>query len=256
MRCVLLVLIVMVAQPLHGQVPRFGGTFIGAIIADEGIVMAADSRSTFVDEAGTPLGYVDRMPKVFAHQGAAFAVSGLISLDGELFSSFIRQNSFLLARPIEEILTSVSLWLPFKNSSNVLLISAGLSATGVPTICVRSPYDAQTCQKSGFITNRESENLRQWLEAQHRTPKVAEAAAALKRAIREASLTDPTIGGPLSVLLLPRSGSPVWLENPVDPSGWTRVCDIVTDYRRGRVTISHIRSREQLERHLSTVCPR
>jgi hypothetical protein len=151
----------------------------------------------------------------------------------------------------------VSLWLPFKNSSNVLLISAGFTASGVPTICMRSPYDAQTCQKSGFITNRSSENLLQWLEAQHRgAPKMADAAAALKRAIREAAAKDGTIGGPLAVLLLPKSGRPIWLENPVYANGWTRVCDIVTDYRHGRVNIAHIRSKDQLDRHLAAVCPR
>ena len=252
---VILALTPALARPLAAQVPRFGGTFIGAIVADEGIVMVADSRSTFVDEAGVPIGYIDRMPKVFAHEGAAFAVSGLISVDGDLFSSFIKQNDFLLSRPIEEILTSVSLWLPFKNSSNVLLISAGYSASAEPTICVRSPYDSQTCQKSGFITNRSSENLRRWLESQHRAPSVAEAAAALKRAIREAAVTDGTIGGPLSVLLVPRSGQPRWLENPVYANDWTRVCDVVADYRRGRVHIAHIRSKQQLDRHLSAVCP-
>jgi hypothetical protein len=79
---------------------------------------------------------------------------------------------------------------------------------------------------------------------------------ALKSAIQEAAAADTSIGGPLTVLLLPKSGDPRWMENPAYSAGWTRVCDIVTDYRHGRVAISFTRTREQLDKHLAAVCPK
>ena len=48
---------------------RFGGTFIGVIVTKEGIVVGSDSRSTFVTSAGKPVGYVDRMPKIYVNHG-------------------------------------------------------------------------------------------------------------------------------------------------------------------------------------------
>jgi len=92
---------------------RFGGTFIGAIVAEDGIVMGSDSRSTFVDSADKPVGYVDRMPKIYVKGGAALAVAGLTSVEDELLSSFIRRNDYLLDSSVEDILSDVALKLPF-----------------------------------------------------------------------------------------------------------------------------------------------
>jgi hypothetical protein len=255
-RLVFLALVLTLALLSVGAPHRFGGTFIGAMIAQEGIVMASDSRSTFIDDSGKAIGYVDRMPKVFAEHGSAFAVSGLISVDGDLFSSFIRENAFLLERPADEILMGLSLWLPFKNSTSVLLISAGF-VDGSPTICARAPHDPQTCQKSGYITNKPSSALRNWLTGRNgKAPKADEAAAVLKLAIREAADLDSMIGGPTTVLLLKNSGDPQWLENKPSDNGWTRVCDIVTDYRLGRAQVFFTTSKYELDRHLIGVCPR
>src|SRR5215510_7543351 len=91
---------------------QFGGTFIGAIVAEDGIVMGSDSRSTFVDSGGKPVGYVDRMPKIYVKASAAIAVAGLTSVDDELLSSFIRRNDYLLDRSVDDILYDVALKLP------------------------------------------------------------------------------------------------------------------------------------------------
>src|SRR4026207_1198877 len=71
---------------------RFGGTFIGVIVAEDGIVVGSDSRSTFIDAGGQPVGYVDHMTKIYVSDGAAVAVAGLTSVEDELFSSFMRRN--------------------------------------------------------------------------------------------------------------------------------------------------------------------
>jgi hypothetical protein len=70
--------------------------FYRVIVADDGIVMGSDSRSTFVDSGGKPVGYVDKMPKIYVKSGAAIAVAGLTSVEDELLSSFIRRNDYLL----------------------------------------------------------------------------------------------------------------------------------------------------------------
>ena len=44
---------------------RYGGTFIGAVICEDGIVIASDSRTTFMDGAGRTFGYLDGMPKIY-----------------------------------------------------------------------------------------------------------------------------------------------------------------------------------------------
>src|SRR5262245_64724851 len=80
------------------QERRVGGTFIGAIVAADGIVIGSDSRSTFIEEDGRPVGYVDGMQKIFAGSGSAVAVYGLTSVDGETFGTFVQRNAFLLNR--------------------------------------------------------------------------------------------------------------------------------------------------------------
>src|SRR5688572_6610065 len=79
---------------------QFGGTFIGAVVAQDGVVIGADSRSTFVDGDGKRFGYVDRMQKVYVDHGAAVAVAGLTSVEDELFTSFMQRNDYLLAQPV------------------------------------------------------------------------------------------------------------------------------------------------------------
>src|SRR5262245_49133733 len=147
------------------QERRVGGTFIGAIVAADGIVVGSDSRSTFIEEDGHPVGYVDGTQKIFAASGTAVAVSGLTSVDGEMFNAFVDRNSFLLARPADEILFGFSVWLPFKNSTGVMLLSAGFR-DGKPVICGRTASLPQACQATGLITNKRSLLLEAWINAQ------------------------------------------------------------------------------------------
>jgi hypothetical protein len=234
---------------------KFGGTFIGAIIAEDGIVMGSDSRSTFVDSGGQPMGYVDRMPKIYVKDAAAIAVAGLTSVEDELLSAFIRRNNDLLNSSVNEILFDVGLKLPIRNTNNVLMLSAGL-VNGEPVICAKVPVEPQSCRKSGYFANKNSPGLRRWYEMPHRYPvTTVDASVALERAIREASDLDTTIGGPITLLEISSSGSH-WLQNPPNDNGWTRVCDIVEAYRKGRVPIFFTDSKESLDRYLASVCPR
>src|SRR5262245_18772063 len=117
---------------------RYGGTFIGAVICSDGIVVASDSRITFVEPDGKPFGYVDGMPKMYIGSGAVVAVSGLTSLKGELFSSFVQRNQYLLDRPVNEVLFGLLVWLPFQNSNSVGMLSTGF-VNGDPLLCAKSP---------------------------------------------------------------------------------------------------------------------
>jgi|GEM_PF-1392517 len=251
--CAVFVMMIASVPACRPQNLRFGGTFIGAVVVEDGVVIASDSRSTFTDAAGEAVGYIDGMGKVFVGRGGAFAVSGLTSVNGELFGSFIERNDFLLARPADEMLLGLSLWLPIQNSTNVLLISAGFLRDET-RICAKGPIRPQTCQASGYIANRESASLRRWHEAQTRPPGAEEAAAALRQAIMESGSADPTVGGPVAILHLRRSGPPQWLENLPQPSGWKTVCDIVRDYRLGRAFIHASKSKAELDHHLSRAC--
>ena len=156
-RLLLLLLLTCFAPSQTPEKPRkwFGGTFIGAVVVEDGVVVGSDTRSTFIDDSGKQFGYIDGIPKVFVQNGSALAISGLSSVSGELFSSFVNRNEYLLERPVNEILFGVMLGLPFRNSSKVLLISAGFE-NGHPMICAKNPNDPQVCRSSGFITNRES----------------------------------------------------------------------------------------------------
>ena len=225
-------------------------------MADDGVVMGGDSRATFVDPGGKRLGYVDRMQKIYVDHGAAVAVSGLTSVEDELFTSFMRRNDYLLAQPVNEILFDVALKLPFRNTTNVLLISAGY-VNGEATICAKAPIDPQACRKSGYITNKTSTGLRRWIEARNgRMPSSSEAAAALEQAIQESADLDPTVGGPITLLLVPKSGPPRWLKNPPSDNGWTRVCDVVASYRSGRANIFFTNTKDQLDNYLNATCPK
>ena len=240
-------------SPHFGQ---FGGTFIGAIIAEDGVVIGSDSRSTFIDASGKRLGYVDHMQKVYVDHGAAVAVAGLTSVEDELFTSFMRKNDDLLTRPVDELLFGLALKLPFKNTTSVLLISAGY-LNGEATICAKAPAEPQTCRKSGYIASKSSTSLRRWLDARSgRMPSSSEAAAALDQAIQESADLDSTVGGPVTLLLVPKSGAPRWLKNPPGDNGWTRVCDVVASYREGRTAIFFTNSKDELDRYLNSACPK
>jgi len=249
-----LTLVFAAIQALSGEHARFGGTFIGAIVCADGIVVGADSRSTFIDSTGKHIGYVDGISKIFADQGTAFAVSGLTSVADELFPAFVRRNDFLLARPSNEILFGVSLWLPLNNATQVLLLSAGY-VDGQPTICARDPVNPQVCRNNGMITNKQSASLSRWQSSLKSPPSFQEAAKALKQGILETAAEDETVGGPVSILHVRRNAVPEWLENGNQDLNWIRVCDIVQDYRANKVPIGFIHSKDELDRFLSATCP-
>jgi hypothetical protein len=234
---------------------RHGGTFIGAVIAEDGIVVGSDSRTTFLDGSGQAFAYVDGMPKIYVKDGPAVAMSGLTSLEGELFSSFVKRNDYLLARPVNEILFGFLVWLPFANSNGVGLLSAGF-VDGKPMICAKAPILPQSCTSSGYFASKNSPLLRENLTKLGRLPRTGEAAAALKAAIEEYSRTDPTVGGPVSLLKLTRGAPAQWLENPATDNGWTRICQVVEEHRRGRIRIKPLGTQEDLDRHLDAACPR
>jgi len=252
---VVLILVFALVPAVSSQGPRVGGTFIGAVIAEDGIVVGADSRSTFIDAAGRHIGYVDGMQKVYVSNTTAVAVSGLTSVEGELFSSFVERNSFLLARSVDEVLFGFSAWLPFKNSTGVLLLSAGFIENQA-TMCVRSVVQPQACRKFGFITNKLSMSLQNWISSQHVPPKSAAAAAALKQAILESASADAGVGGPVSLVQLRPGAPPLWLENAPRQEGWSTICDLVRGYRGGRVRIVATASQQELDRYLNSSCPK
>jgi hypothetical protein len=195
------------------------------------------------------------MPKIFVNHGAALAVAGLTSVEDELFGSFIRRNDHLLQSSADEILYDVALKLPLRNTTNVVMISAGF-VDGQPLICAKVPVEPQTCRKAGYFANKESPGLRRWFQSQNgRVITVKEAAPALERAIREAADLDSTVGGPISVLNLAADGNDSWIQNLPNDNGWTRVCDIVTAYRNGRTPIFFTNTKEELDRYLAGVCP-
>jgi hypothetical protein len=233
---------------------RYGGTFIGAVICADGIVMASDSRTTFLDANENRFAYVDGMPKIYVDRGAAIAVSGITNLEGELFSSFVRLNHDLLTRPVNEILFGFLVWLPFSNSNNVALISAGYF-NGTPMICAKSPVLPQECGTTGYIASKESNALRGLIKL-GRLPTTAEAAAALRAAIQERGRSDVTVGGPITLLKLTNGALPAWLENRPNDNGWSKICDLVDAHRRGAAHIIPMTSTGELERRLNAICPR
>jgi len=233
--------------------PRVGGTFIGAIIAEDGIVVGSDSRSTFLDTNRRHMGYVDGMQKIYVSKGAAVAISGLTSVEGELFPTFVARNSFLLDRSADEVLFGFSSWLPFENSTGVLLLSAGF-IKGKATVCVRSVVQPQACRTNGVMANKPSPFLQTWISQQKAPPKGAAAAAALKSAILESAATDATVGGPITLVQLRLDSAPVWIENPPRDAGWKTICDLVRAYRAGLVRISPTTSKPDLDRFLGSTC--
>lgn len=231
---------------------QYGGTFIGAAICEDGIVVASDSRTTFMDGSGRAFGFLDGMPKIYVDRGSAVAVSGLSSLAGELFSSFVNRNHYLLARPVNEILFGFLLWMPYTNGNSIGMISAGF-LDGKPMICAKSPILPQTCSSTGFISSKSSQLLRDTLTKLGRRPTTTEAEAALKAAIEEYSRTDPTVGGPISILKLSAAAPPQWSGVPPSDGGLTQICDLV---RTRRAEITPVVSQQALDLHLNAACPK
>jgi hypothetical protein len=205
-----------------------------------------------MDGGGKAFGYVDGMQKIYVDGGAAVAVSGLSSLDGELFSSFVARNRFLLSRPVNEILFGFLLYTPGANSSNAIsMISAGF-LDGVPTICAKSPVLPQTCSNTGFISSKSSPSLRNTLTKLGRLPTAVEAAAALKFAIEESGRTDSTVGGPISILKLSGNAPPQWSGWVPSDGGIGQICDLI---HRRRADIVPFGSQADMDLHLNSACP-
>jgi hypothetical protein len=250
----LLIGLLAVVPPLFGREVRFGGTFIAAVVCEDGIVVAADSRSTFVDDSGKPFGFIDGMPKIFVARGPAVAVSGLSSMGDELLASFVRRNSFLLDRAADEILFGFAVNLPFRNANSVAMLSAGFM-NGQPSVCGRTPFDPMRCIRNGYFANKNSGVLRESLTKLGRIPTSAEVVPLLKQAIQQIAAADSTVGGPISILHLRPSSSAVWLENEPQYAGWTKICDLVSAHRRGMVTIHPVGPRLELDQRLAAICP-
>ncbi len=249
---VLLLFSIAAILPL-GRESRIGGTFIGAIIAEDGIVLGADSRSTFLDEDGRALGYIDGTQKLYASNSTGVAVSGLTSVEGELFGSFVEKSSFLLQRTPDEALFGMSVWLPYRNSTGVLLLSGGY-VEGKPKICMRSVVIPMTCRASGFMTNQPSPSLSAWASSLRSAPKAGAAAAALKQAIQASAAGDVKVGGAITIVALQPRGAPMRIENPSLPA-WKTVCDILRDHRAGRAHIVATAPQSELDRYVfSAAC--
>jgi hypothetical protein len=228
-----------------------GGTFVGAVICSDGIVMAADSRTTFMGGDGKPFGYLDRMPKIFVARGAAVGISGLSSLEGELFSSFLKRNDYLLARPVNEILFDFLLRMPWVNTGETIMISAGFM-DGKPMVCAKAPILPQECLSAGFISNKTSALLQQKLLGLGRLPTSTEAAAALTAAIEEHAKTDLSVGGPINIVKLTAGAPPQWSGAPAIDDGLTQTCDLVQSLRAAIIPIG---SPQELDRRLKAACP-
>jgi hypothetical protein len=249
-----LIIVLLLCLTLSATPPerRMGGTFIGAIVAADGIVIGSDTRSTFIEEDGRHVGYIDGTQKIFAGSGTAVAVSGLTSVDGEMFGTFVERNSFLLDRTPDEVLFGFAVWLPFKNSTGVMLLSGGFR-DGKPLICGRTVSHPQACQDTGLITNKRSPSLEAWINAQKVAPTAAAAAAALKQAIQESAAQDVTVGGGVSLGQLRPAARWIWLENS-SSGNWKTVCEVVRDYRNGRARIVPTTSPQDLNRYLNASC--
>jgi hypothetical protein len=148
---------------------QYGGTFIGAVICSDGIIVASDSRTTFIDGGGSAFAYLDGMPKIFVNRDAAVAISGMSSLDGELFSSFAKRNDDLMNRPVNDVLFGLLLHMPFNPSNNIAMLSAGF-IDGEPMICSKPPIAPQTCSTFGFFTSKAAPVLRHAFESLNRPP--------------------------------------------------------------------------------------
>ena len=229
---------------------EYGGTFIGAVICSDGIVVASDSRTTFMDGDGKAFAYLDGMQKIYVDGGAAIAIAGLSSLDGELFSSFVNRNHDLLARPVNEIMFGFLLWMPFTNSNNIGMISAGFMG-GKAMVCAKTPILPQNCLTNGYISSKNSTLLGDILMKLGRLPTTTEAAAALKSAIDEYSKKDLTVGGPISILKLTNVAPPQWAGTAPADTGLAKICDLVAARRTEIVPVG---SRQELDRHLSAAC--
>ena len=248
-------LISLLALGFQSEGYRYGGTFIAAAICSDGIVVASDSRTTFIEANGHAFGYLDGMPKIYVDSGAAVAVSGLTSMQGELFSSFARHNDYLLSRPVNEILFGYLVWLPIQNSNGVAMLSAGY-LDGTPMVCAKSPVLPQTCTSSGFFGSKDSELLRNTLTKLGRLPTTAEGAAALKLAIEEHSKIDATVGGQTSILKLTPGAPPQWLLNKPSDQGLTQICQLVAEHRSGRMKIVPLGAQQELDQRLNAACPK
>jgi len=60
----------------------------------------------------------------------------------------------------------------------------------------------------------------------------------------------------VSILKLTKGAPAQWLANPATDNGWTRVCDVVGEHRRGRVRIVPLGTQQELDLHLNAACPK
>lgn len=227
------------------------GSFIAAAVTRDGVVLGTDTRATFTNDKGEAFGYVDGLPKLFVINRNALATAGAATIGNDFLAAYIRRNQLQLLQPVDTMLRRFFDALPAPTQSRVIIIAAG-NIQDRPTICMRSPTHEQ-CLESGVVANKASPILQEALP-RFRSMSAADGAAVLKRAI-EAHRSDPSVGGPISLLHISATGSPSWIEGRPTDAPWPQICDMVRDYRAGRALVGLLSSRELLEKHFNYTCP-
>lgn len=246
------------------------GSFVIAAICRDGIVLASDSRANIFDKTDKeqkPIAYYDGMQKIYPLGSVAMAETGQGLILNVFFSAIIDQFSQAMGRNCraDQLLPMFIGYceqrFPLVAAQEIKkqkLFSVGY-INHHPTICYFNAYQPAgpfgRIQDSGLIES--DRTLLAKCVDQLSCLSAKKVAALSKRAIESYARRGErwkTIGGPIDVLLVSRSGCQ-WLEKNSSTRNWEYIQDLIRDYRDGKLELNLIppATRKQLDDLLATV---
>lgn len=198
---------------------KLKGTFIYAVICEEGIVLTADSRANFSDE-GKRIFYIDNLQKLFVsgefiiayagtkHSFRKFVESHISKMDDKVVFS-PKDWMFQFALILQNEYSTQEYNLIMKNMGFII---GGLDEKGLPSLCGTKDKEL-TYINEGIITNHNLERDDLFFSKLN----FQESITVIKKDIQtyvKANNSELDIGGPLTTITMDNNGIIKYFENP------------------------------------------
>lgn len=211
------------------------GTLIIAAVCEDGVIIAADSRSTHVckDKNGEYIaqGYKDSCQKIFIVKGIPIANTGLNNFDGWTLSTLVEKfntGQEILDSSIKDIINAFVTILKynFPAKSYPLLAQnrfyTGGYLDGIPVV-ISGDYDSIKPIVGGLYYSDKGAGtiVKKYIPNKEKLLPCSLLKDILEKIIIEFGKTNKLVGGPVSIIKVNKDNSYTWIQNDFSkkPSG-------------------------------------
>ena len=229
---------------------KIGGSYDLAAICKDGIVIAADSRGTFLQKDAV-MAYFDTVQKVFPIKNCIVSVMGLIALNNRFISNYLKEFELTLPNNLTPDTLLMRLYLFFKQKypavmndfARLHIICAGYKSAHA-NLCaldhgVRMTCVTDTATMSGDSLSQFKKYTREFCASKS----CKYVGQLMEKAIRnyiKKYRKGNEIGGPIMIIKISRAGNIEWIENKPTKSNWETANDFMKDFLNHKVTINFL----------------